>query len=173
MADPKDKYTGMTQARVKELMHYDPDTGIFRWLTAPKYSSRKPGDQIDVWQAGYYRTCIDGRKYFLHRLAWLYVHGVWPDDQLDHINGDKLDNRLVNLRPATKAENRRNAPGFGSVSGVKGVYPHKYGWIARIRLPGNMMNLGVHKTISEAAEAYRQAAVKYHGEFSTTRGDSL
>lgn len=97
----------LTAERLRELLTYDPETGEFRWRYTRGCRAR---GQIagTVTCLGYLTIAIDGRKYKAHRLAWLHVHGEWPYPEIDHINRIKLDNRLVNLRRATRAENNAN-----------------------------------------------------------------
>jgi len=77
----------ITQAGLKELLNYNPETGDFAWV-----KSKKPAGGISSY--GYRRIIIDGKEHKAHRLAWLYTHGVFPEDQIDHINGVRHDNRI-------------------------------------------------------------------------------
>src|SRR5690606_8595946 len=91
----------LTQKRLRELVSYCPDTGIFHDSIS--------GKQISGYDSkGYRRLWLDGRNYMMHRLAWLYVYGRWPRAMIDHINGDPRDNRIVNLRDVTNAVNQQN-----------------------------------------------------------------
>lgn len=97
----------LTAERLRELLSYDPETGIFRRVATRRQV--KSGDIAGSDDGkGYWRIRVNGEKHRAHRLAWLYVNGAWPIDQLDHINGDKLDNRICNLREATNSENQQN-----------------------------------------------------------------
>ncbi|PPD07167.1 MAG: Fis family transcriptional regulator [Hyphomicrobium sp.] len=103
-----------------------------------------------------------------HRLIWLIHYGKWPAKFVDHVNGDGLDNRLVNLRLASHAENNRNCRTYRSnTSGIKGVSFHRTWnkWQAHIQTDGKQRFLGSFKTKDEAAQAYREASKMYHGEF--------
>ena len=101
-----------------------------------------------------------------HRLAWFMTHGSWPENEVDHVNGDKTDNRIENLRKATRSENMRNC-GMkrNNTSGFKGCRLREKGWQARITLQGKQHHLGFFKTAAEASAAYEEAAKKLHGEF--------
>ena len=107
--------------------------------------------------------------YLAHRLAWLYVNELWPQNELDHVNLNGLDNRLSNLREATKAENQRNtrAPRTNK-SGVKGVFWRRdlKKWRAAIQVNGKSIHLGVFIEKDSAAEAYRSAAIAHFGPFA-------
>jgi len=118
---------------------------------------------------GYRRICIDNRVYLAHRLAWLYMTGEWPKHQIDHINGNKNDNRHVNLREATNSENMRNTgKRSDNSSGFKGVYwnSEKMRWSAQISYNGRHKSLGTFDTAEEAHVAYRSASEKLHGQFA-------
>ena len=107
MTDSKQE---LTAERLREVLAYDPDTGVFTWKarTSP-FSRVNVGDVAgNLRRDGYIEICVDGRKHQSHRLAWLYVYGEWPADQIDHINGIRTDNRIANLREANNAENHHN-----------------------------------------------------------------
>lgn len=111
----------VTQAKVRDVLDYDPDTGIFRWRHAG--ASRKAGAIAgNIMHDGrYIRIGIGGKSYLAHRLAWLYVHGQWPTE-IDHINWNGLDNRMVNLRSVTRKQNGLNRGlNKNNTSGAKGV----------------------------------------------------
>jgi hypothetical protein len=101
--------TKLTAQRLRELFHYDPDTGIFTWRVKPRKGCVQIADIAGhVNHTGYRSIKIDQRAYRAHRLAWLYMYGVWPPGDLDHDNTIKDDNRLVNLREATDPQNQAN-----------------------------------------------------------------
>ena len=157
--------TELTQERLKELLHYDPETGIFINLTqrGPIKKSTVAGyNRSD----GYIHIQIYRKKYLAHRLAWLYVHGNFPEKYLDHINEVKDDNKLLNLRIATNQENQHNVskPNISNISGLRGVSWHKRikMWTARIQLNGRRKHLGVFDTAEQASEAYVTAKRELH-----------
>ncbi len=111
---------------------------------------------------------VDGRLYLAHRVAWLIANGQWPSRELDHANGDALDNRLENLREATRAENARNVPARKrNRVGLKGVCwdRSKGKWLASAKHNGRNVYLGRFNTPEEAHAAWRDFATKNHGDF--------
>lgn len=164
----------LTQSRLKSLLSYDPDTGLFTWVHQKVGSGRgriEPGSIAGRNVKGYRSIKVDQRAHYAHRLAWFYVHGVWPVDQIDHINGDKSDNRICNLRPASNSENLRNIGAKRNCSsGIKGVdwVEKDQRWRARIRTPQGRIDLGYFREKDQAAAAYAKAAHELHGEFAKT-----
>lgn len=154
--------------RLREVLDYDPDTGAFTWkvnLTSRARAGKAAGH---IRNNGYHAVKIDGRNYMAHRLAWLMTYGKWPDHEIDHINGLRNDNRLSNLRDATRAENGRNlSVRSNNTSGIKGVYWSKRNqrWLAQITVNQKTKYLGIFKDVEKAKEAYSQAAAELHGEF--------
>lgn len=158
----------LTQERLKECLSYDPGSGDFAALVDRRLY--KAGDVFrTVNSSGYIRIRIDGVYYYAHRLAWMYVHGEWPPADVDHINGDRADNRMCNLRLATRKENLQNrSASRSSATKVKGVDYHagmrKYR--VRIRSEGKRFTVGYFDSVEEAAIAYEKAAAELHGEFA-------
>jgi hypothetical protein len=158
----------ITAARVRELLDYDPATGIF--TRKVRLAQRhQVGDRADFivtggGLAGYYRGGIDSKRFLAHRLAWLYVNGEWPQQEIDHINGDPGDNRIANLRdvPARiNAENKRG-PRKDNACGQRGVMAHQGRWRARIQVDGQTMHIGMYDTPQEAHDAYIAAKLELH-----------
>lgn len=167
-------YRMLTVDRLRELLNYDPQTGMFVWLRP--HGTVKIGDEAGCVQKSRpglsYRSISIGRRlYKAHRLAWLYVHGEWPPCgmEIDHADGDGLNNRLSNLRPATVSQNQANARHrVNSASGRKGVCWNKRDrkWQARIRINGYRVHLGNFDDPETAAAAYRTAALAHFKEFA-------
>lgn len=161
----------LTQSRLKELLEYNPSTGIFTWTFAPcvKKKGQVAGNDQE---RGYIRISVDNQKYRAHRLAFLYMTGEFPLEHVDHINHNKGDNRWANLREVSNSENMQNvlsARSEGS-SGHLGVSfnKEKQKFVAVITLNGIKHNLGYFKSADIAGEAYMEAKRKLH-PFSTLR----
>ncbi|CNI81435.1 AP2 domain [Yersinia pekkanenii] len=156
----------LTQERLKELLHYDPDTGVFTWTF--RRGRVSTGQDAGTLTNGYIVVGIDGCSYRAQRLAWFYMHGSWPRKYIDHINRIKTDNGFINLREATSAENQRNVGiGKGNRSGFKGVFwePERKKWKARVQFNKRKYTLGRFERINDAIIAYENFCQKYHGQF--------
>ena len=152
--------------RVRELLHYDPLTGIFTWLFIT--SNRvKVGDVAGSPDGrGYIGIRIDNRRHSAHRLAWLYVYSAWPVNEIDHRNNIKNDNRLSNLRDCSRSENLQNQskPQSNNKSGFRGVFWHgrDKAWRAVIKVNRKQIYLGLHPTAELAYAAYLEAKRRMH-----------
>lgn len=172
MASPR---VSLTSARLKALVHYDPETGIFTALVSRRGGIKK-GQQLG-WINGNVRRnmSIDGVTYLSARLAWLYQKGVWPPNIVDHWDRDTLNDRWNNLRLASNAENGRNTNlSKRNTSGHKGVmwYRRKKLWTASIRVNRKLLHLGYFPNKSAAIAARRAAELKHFGEFSPLAVDN-
>ncbi|MGE5522369.1 MAG: HNH endonuclease [Rhodospirillaceae bacterium] len=159
-----DAHYPMTAALARKLWHYDPATGVFRWrITA---STKAKQGQIAGTRDEYGYTILRyaGKGYKAHRMAWLYVYGAWPGPLIDHINQDKSDNRITNLREADATDNLMNVscPCSNTTSGVRGVswFSQYRKWKASIMHRGRKYFLGHFDTIPEAQAAYLSAKQK-------------
>jgi hypothetical protein len=159
----------LTQKILKEVLHYNPDTGIFTWLISPN-SIRKIGSTAGSKNGrGYIYIGLFNCSYKAHRLAWFYMTGYFPKNTIDHINRVTDDNRFCNLREATQQENCFNS-GMKSTnkSGYKGVSFRKDSgkWKAQININGKRKNLGSYETAEIAFKNYVIAAEKHYKEFA-------
>lgn len=150
----------VTQERLLELLVYDPLTGLF--TNRIDRNARAPAGDIagDPTGTGYWRIQIDKRRYQAHRLAWLYVHGYFPDVQIDHRNGDRMDNRLDNLRLATNKQNHENvALRSDNGSGHRGVHWSKTRnkWVVQIGHMNKQHHVGIFTSLDDAVVASRKA----------------
>lgn len=158
----------ITQKELKEVLHYDENTGVFTWLKtlAPRGKAGSKAGSSGLRCRIEIR--IKGKLYLAHRLAWLYKYGAWPE-VIDHIDGDPSNNSIQNLRCASQKENTWNSRiRSNNTSGIKGVrYDKVRGkWSARLKAGGEFKLLKRFNTKEEAIEAYRLAADKYHGEYA-------
>lgn len=158
----------LTQSRLKELLHYDPDTGVFTWSDAAYHRVR--GRVAGVRLAhGYIVIGVDKTQYRAHQLAWLYVHGCFPSSEIDHKDANPSNNAVNNLRLATRSQQqwnhrkRRNCTSF-----YKGVWFDKdrKKWRSAIEAEGRRKDLGRFASPALAHLAYCRAAKKYHKEFA-------
>jgi len=150
---------GITQARLKELLHYDCETGIFKWIIAPKYSPQLLDKAAGTESPdGYIRIMIDKKSYLAHRLVILYVDGYLPELQVDHKDKTKHNNKYSNLRETSQSCNLRNTGNrSNNRSGVKGVQHSGKGWESTIYSGGKRRYLGKFLDFTEAV-AHRLAA---------------
>ncbi len=164
----RDYETSLTQSRLKEVLRYESETGVFVWIQRRGRSAPGVTAGVVAIDSGYRTISVDCFIYRAHRLAWLYIHGQWPLWRLDHKNGVKDDNRIENLREATAQENARNT-GMRShnTSGYRGVCRNGSGWSARIGVGvrRKLKTLGNFRTPEEASAAYEAAAKEVHGDF--------
>ena len=153
---------------LKSILDYEPETGIFRWKESLNNRVRMGAEAGTLRKDGYRRIKINGKNYFGHRLAWLSVYGKFPTKFIDHINGDKSDNRITNLRDVTRQQNQFNrGKTRNNTSGYKGVsfYKHAKKFAARIKIDGKLKYLGLFDSKEEASDAYKRAAKELHGEY--------
>lgn len=154
----------LTQKRLIELVHYDPDTGVFtrRVKVGHEVVGSNPGH---IRSGGYIHFGVDYCKYAAHRLAWLYMTGRMPKLDIDHINRIRNDNRFCNLREISRSHNLENsvvAKSHNKSTGILGAYANGRGFISRICIRGKDMYLGYYGTAAEAHAAYMAAKNKHH-----------
>jgi hypothetical protein len=164
----------LTADELRAALDYDPATGIFtwKWRTGLRGSSnaRNAGKVSgEVSKYGYIRIMLNSRHYLAHRLAWLYIYGHWPNEQIDHINRITSDNRIANLREATHSQNNvRARPMRNNSSGILGVFrsPTKGKWYVSVTRDGKTKHLGTFASIDEAKAVRDEEVRRSYGEFS-------
>jgi HNH endonuclease len=165
----QEEFVELTQDFLRSILDYIPETGIFIW----KYRS----DRTDFWNetwvgkpagaiVGNGRNCkiqieISGKRYYAHRLAFLWVLGRWPEDQVDHKDGHGLHNWWDNLREANNSQNQANTD-----KARRGVFVNGNKFVAMIRVNGDLKYLGIYSNRDMAQQVYNEAADKYFGEFA-------
>ena len=154
----------LTQKELKELLSYDKDTGIFKWKVILN-NQIKIGETSGTKDTkGYIVIMINSKRYKAHRLAWLYIHGEFPKDQIDHINRARDDNRIKNIRSVNQSINMRNSDiQKNNKSGATGVYFNNKNkaWIARIGINNGQKHIGCFKLKSDAIKARKEAEILY------------
>ena len=153
----------LTQKELKEILNYNPDTGIFKWKNTR--NGIKKNRIAGCKQLGYISICINHKPYMAHRLAWLYMNGEFPKQNIDHINRTRNDNRICNLRDVSQSVNCRNMDiRPDNTSGYKGVTRSIGGneWLANMQIEGKFMNLGRFKKIEDAIECRRLAELEFN-----------
>jgi hypothetical protein len=159
--------TEITQERLHYLFNYDPETGLFTNLVTRSSRTQKGMVAGYSRKDGHILIKIKGKNYLLHRLAYVWMMGSFPVEEIDHRDGDPSNNRWDNIRPATKSENQHNKASYkNSKTGVKGVSPCGSGYQAQIRINWKNIYLGIFPTIEEAKAVYDKAAIELHGEFA-------
>lgn len=155
----------LTQTTLKELFHYCPATGLITRIASINNHKAQAGDVAGwITTNGYLCLRIEYKAHSCHRLAWLYMTGEWPSEDIDHINRIRTDNRWSNLREASRSENLRNmSMSRKNTSGFTGVHWDKVNlkWRAVLRVEGRTICLGRHKSKSDAIHARKAANVKY------------
>lgn len=160
----------VTQEYLKQRLYYDMDSGYFYWRNPHPSSRMNPWDKAGtLGLKGYIKIVLLSKTYEAHRLAWLYMHGEFPKGCMDHINGNKSDNRACNLRVATKAQNNFNVGVYANnTSGVKGVHWSTSAgkWRAAISANRKRVIVGSFKNLEDARKAVAAARIMFHGEFA-------
>lgn len=167
MADirPQDVSAEINQQNLKTILHYDPETGAFTW--ASRHSNKAAGSIAGhADHLGYWKIKIAKRSYRAHRLAWLYVYGEWPSFQIDHIDGDKANNAICNLRNGSGGVNQQNVrrPQVNNRSGFLGVHKRSDSNTYRVSISvdGVLRHFGGFRTAEEASDAYLQLKRQLH-----------
>jgi hypothetical protein len=160
----------LTAELIRELLSYDPDTGLLTWRVRPSMGVRQGAAAGSLRKDGYLAIRIRMQTMLAHRLAWMWMTGEWPPAgfEIDHSNADRADNRWCNLRLATRSQNRMNSAGVLGRQLPKGVTRSKRGkpFSAAISVNGRMKRVGAFDTIEAASNAYEAAARAAFGEFA-------
>lgn len=156
----------ITQERLKELFTYHPEDGSFVRKVTTSSNAQKGSWAGYVAKNGYRYLSINNKKYLAHRLAWLYSYGEMPEGNIDHIDGDGLNNRISNLRECNQSQNAANSKGKNGEVGMKGVIKQAGKFRARIKVAGKSKHLGYFSTAEQAHQAYCEAAKQEFGEFA-------
>jgi hypothetical protein len=154
----------LTYDRLRKVLNYDAHTGVFTWRTKLSRKVVVGREAGTLKPNGYVSIRIDQKAYYAHRLAWCYVYGDWPDEEVDHIDGDKTNNCIANLRQASRKQNMENRVQPTGASGYRGVCWLKANqkWRASIVHNGKNIYLGLFNTAEEASAMYRDAAAFFH-----------
>lgn len=159
----------LTAARLRELLSYDPETGIFRW-SQERRRRVMAGDIAGTTshRRGYRIICLDYRKYLAHRLAWLYVYGEWPQGEIDHINGYTDNNSIGNLRLASRQQNNWNKRAVRSDSklGIRNIVPRGKSFRVQILSGRKRVYLKTFKTLEKAIAMRDVQLAALRGTFS-------
>lgn len=162
--------TALTVERLRNLLQYTPETGVFVWLMKTTNRIRIGETAGSTTGENYRKIQINGKNYGAHRLAWLYMTGEWPPHEVDHRDNKRSNNCWDNLRSATHSLNQANAlRPRNNTSGFKGVslVKHTNRWRARIRANNRTFHLGCFATAKGAHAAYVEAAKRFFGEFAS------
>lgn len=163
----KEQEATITASYANEKLRYDPNSGSLTW--AVKIGSRKIGQSAGyIDSLGYRRVALGGILFYAHRVIWLMVTGKWPQDQIDHKDRCRSNNKWLNLRPATFSQNRMNSKKpITNTSGAKGVYRIKNGkFIAYANPRKGKVIFGIFDTLEEAKIVYSKRIKDVYGEFA-------
>jgi hypothetical protein len=157
----------ITHQELRGIVSYDESTGVMRWTEKRKGGAFVTGNEVgSVNRYGYRVTNIWKRAYMVHRLIWLYIHGAWPSENIDHINGIRSDNRLVNIRDVSQrvnCENKRHTL-KNSKSGLMGAVwrPRSGKWVAHITVNRRQIYLGQFDSAVAAHQEYLSKKIAWH-----------
>lgn len=163
--------SGFDVATLRAGIAYDPGTGLFHWLRLHRGPLKTPRLAGTLRRDGYLQISFQKKLFLAHRLAWFYVHGQFPEAEIDHVNGDKADNRICNLRAALRCENLANRPVLSSSrNGIRGVLLMRRNrcklWRAWVTRNGQRIYSRCFETAEEAAIAHEAMAREAYGDFA-------
>ncbi len=155
----------ITAERLRELLNYDAETGVFTNRTHRSHS-RMPAGAVagSVISTGYLRVVIDAKAHLCHRLAWLYVYGRWPDNSIDHINGIRSDNRISNLRDVPHSVNMQNGVARGTKYGYPGIMYSKGSYFGKVKVQGRRIYTKAYPTPELAHRGWLELKSELHAE---------
>lgn len=161
----------ITAEQLRDLLDYDPETGVFTWARTVSPTGRKgnvAGCKSKAGNSFYWKIRIKRKLYNAHRLAWLYVHGEWPTDEIDHIDRNGLNNAIANLREASSSLNKLNRVRHKGTTAWRGVqWRSDMGrWIAQMSHKGRSIHIGTFDCPAAASLAYQTETQKLHGHCS-------
>jgi hypothetical protein len=162
----------LTQSELKELIDYDAETGVFTWIQSPRNNIPSGSIAGSIDSKGYVRILYKKKLYLGHWLAWFFVYNKWPDNELDHINGNPTDNRICNLRDVTRKQNMENKKVYkNSKTGYAGVTWHSRDkkWNVRIGHYGKRISIGYFDNLDDAI----QARIKFENKLFTHNSKKL
>lgn len=154
----------LTPNRIRELLDYEPATGLLFWKVKPSMGVAAGAIAGHLTRRGYVAVRILGHEWKVHRIAWAHYFGSWPTAEIDHINGQKADNRIANLRDVDRTTNQENMrrANSNSSTGLLGASPHKTRFVATIKVRGVHTRIGSFATAEEAHAAYLTAKRALH-----------
>lgn len=146
---------------------YNPETGDLIWNVKPSIGTKEGSVAGTLTAAGYRRVRYRRKHYLAHRLVWLHVVGEWPQDEIDHIDRNKLNNRIENLRVVGRKHNQQNqrAARKDNSLGTRGVCVKRGRYVAQISIDGKVTHLGYYQSAEEAQAAYNKARAKHHAGY--------
>jgi hypothetical protein len=154
----------LTHERLRQLLLYDPLTGVFTWRQEKikgRHTCGASAGHVDA--SGYCKISVDGQKYYAHRLAWFYHYACWPAKNIDHIDRCRSNNRISNLRDVSQSKNGLNGPlRRNNASGFTGVIydGRRKNWVAYITIARKKKHLGSYRSLELACKARKQAEAR-------------
>lgn len=156
----------LNQEYLKSILHYNPETGSFIWLVKSGSNNLIGSYAGSITNRRYVSVGINDKRYMAHRLAFLYMTGYWPKDQVDHVNGIRDDNRWINLSEANNSQNQHNKNvNINNLLGIKGVSSHGKNYRAYFSINNKRYHIGTYKTIEEAKNARDEFAKSHNNEY--------